>query len=108
MIGVVDTNIYSNNSTLKLPASSLYKPIEQQISDTNAAKHSLKGSDVNALARVVVDDILTGKKGQLWRGKMASMTSWASMLVPWRVFDGMVAAGTGLDDLPGAINEGKV
>ncbi|MCJ1384765.1 hypothetical protein MMC17_007883 [Xylographa soralifera] len=105
MIGVVDTNTYSNNSNLGLPAGSLYKPIEQQIADINAGKHSPKGTDVNTLAKNVVDDILKGKKGQLWRGKMASMTSWVSMLVPWGMFDGTVIAGTGIDDLARAINK---
>ncbi|MCJ1430793.1 hypothetical protein MMC27_000143 [Xylographa pallens] len=81
MIGCVETNIYSNNSTFELPAGSLYKPIKQQIADTNARKHSPKGTDVNTLAKNVVDGILKGKKGQLWRGKMASMTSWVSMFV---------------------------
>ena len=108
MIGVVDTNIYLNNSAFKLPASSLYKPIEQQIADISAGKHSPKGMDANMLARNLVDDILAGKRGQLWRGKMASMASWVSMLLPWGIFDGMVAAGTGIGDLARAVNETKV
>ncbi|MCJ1395436.1 hypothetical protein MMC18_008322 [Xylographa bjoerkii] len=82
MVGAVDTNIYSNNSIFKLPAGSLYMPIEQRIADINAGKNSLKGADVNTFAKKVIDDILKGNKGQLWRGRMASMARWVSILVP--------------------------
>ena len=60
---------------------------------------------MNVLAKQLVDDVLKGKKGQVWRGKMSSMTKWVSTCVPWRTLDGMVANGRGVDELAKIVHD---
>lgn len=85
-----------------LPSNSLYRNIQQFIKDTDSGKLSPPGTDVNVFAEQLVGDVLKGKKGQVWRGKMAKMTKWVSAWVPWGMLDGMVAKGRGLDRLQAA------
>ena len=74
MVGSVSTHFHDNNPSCELPANSLYKPVESYIADTDKGKLSPPGTDVCVFAQQLVKDILGGKKGQVWRGKMASMT----------------------------------
>ena len=99
MVGSVKSNFHTNNPSFHLPADSLYKPIEQQIADTDAGNHSPPGTNTAVFADQLVNDVLKGGKGQLWRGKMADMTRWVSKWVPWGLLDRMVASGRGIDEL---------
>ena len=99
MVGSVESNFHANNPSFHLPADSLYKPIEQQIADTDAGKHSPPGTNTAAFADQLVKDVLRGGEGQLWRGKMANITRWVSKWVPWIILDKMVASGRGIDKL---------
>jgi 1-acylglycerone phosphate reductase len=99
MVGSIDTRFHNNTPPSALPAHSLYRPIEQYIQNSAQGKNSPKGTDVNVFAEQLVKDVLRGKKGQIWRGNMASMTKWVSSWVPWGILDGMVAKGRGLDKL---------
>jgi 1-acylglycerone phosphate reductase len=101
MVGSIDTKFHSNSIPFSLPSNSSYRHIEQYIADTASGKHSPKGTDVNVFAEQLVGDVLKGRKGQVWRGNMASMTKWVSTWVPWGLLDGMVASGRGLDKLKG-------
>lgn len=101
MVGSIETKFHTNNIPLVLPDNSRYKRIEQYIQDTDSGKNSPKGTNATVFAEQLVKDVLQGKKGQLWRGNMASMTKWASQCIPWGSLDGMVASGRGVDKLKG-------
>ncbi|KAF7511585.1 hypothetical protein GJ744_004173 [Endocarpon pusillum] len=99
MVGSIETKFFTNNIPSTLPPNSLYKSIEHYIQDTDSGKNVPKGTNAAVFAEHLVKDVLQGKKGQLWRGNMASMTKWASQCIPWGSLDGMVASGRGVDKL---------
>jgi len=109
MVGSISTKFHENNPPFHLPVESLYRPIEHAIVDSDSGKHSPEGPEgmnVNVFAEHLVADVLGGKTGQIWRGKMASMTRWVSTWVPWGLLDGMVTKGRGVDELVHSVKEG--
>ena len=108
MVGAVnDTNFFSRTAPYQLPPSSIYRPIENIIADADAGKLNPDGSNVDAFATELVKDILGGTRGQIWKGKMASMSKFVTTWVPWRLLDGMVGNGRGIDVLAGSVQGGK-
>ena len=77
----------------------MYKPVEQQIREANSGSNVPKGMDPTKFADQLVEDILNGKKGRIWRGNMAHVVKWASSYLPTGVFDGLISDGMGFDEL---------
>ena len=99
MLGVVKSNLITNSPDIHLPPESMYKPVEQQIREANSGSNVPKGMDPNKFADQLVEDILNGKKGRIWRGNMAHVVKWASSYLPTGVFDGLISDGMGFDEL---------
>ena len=99
MLGVVKSNLLANSPDIHLPPESMYKPVEQQIREADSGKHVPKGMDPNKFADQLVKDILSGKKGQVWRGNVAHVVKWASSYLPTGIFDGLISDGMGFDEL---------
>ena len=80
--GAVASNISNNGPTVKLPADSLYRPIEPTLIELGEGKNEFGKQELNVYAENVVSDVLGGAKGKIWRGKSASLVKWAGSLLP--------------------------
>ena len=82
MVGTVGSNFFENAPEHKLPAGSVYEPIQAQIAECAAGKGNPKQMDVDVFAGRVIGDVLGAATGRVWRGSMASTVKWVSKLVP--------------------------
>ena len=55
--------------------------------------------DVDVFARNIVNDVVGGKSGLVWRGKSSSMAWLASVLMPESMLTNMVNGNKGLEEL---------
>lgn len=86
MIGEVQTKIYQNSETPKLPEGSYYSSVAKFIFDQGAGVMQRNNEDANVTAKNLVKDVLNGSRGQVWRGGIAGTARLASWLLPTRVF----------------------
>ena len=101
IIGAVDTPIFANShpDAFELPPDSYYKPVKQFIMDQRDGKKQPPMSNVDVVARQMVDDILSGSAGCIWRGAASPDARWLSWLLPTWALE-MVTNGTrGLKEL---------
>lgn len=101
MVGAVNTQFYADRTDLTLPAESYYQPIRDKIDRDNKGLQyttSMK-QDVNVFARNLVNDVVGGKSGLVWRGKSSSMAWLVSAMVPGSVLTNMVNGDKGLEEL---------
>lgn len=95
--GAVATNLHANAPEHHLPTSSLYSAASEEIA-SRATNSDVKGhSKPKDFAMSVVDDVLGGKSGKVFRGSMASQVRFASTNLPASVMDMLIVKGTGLD-----------
>lgn len=71
MLGNIESNFHINDSWKGLPATSNYKSVQTQIAKTAEGNIGPKKEKADDFARRFVEDILSGKSGQVWRGAMA-------------------------------------
>lgn len=82
MSGIVRTNFAANIADFKLPSKSRYLPIEKEV-ELVANDFDLPGyMDVNVYAEKVVNDILGGSNGLIWRGLLSTRVRFISKLFP--------------------------
>lgn len=101
MVGAVNTQFFSDRTDLILPAESYYQPIRDKIDHDNKGLQyttSMK-QDVDVFARNLVDDVVGGKSGLVWRGKSSMMAWLASAVLPANVLTSMVNGNKGLEEL---------
>ncbi|RAH81706.1 hypothetical protein BO86DRAFT_430759 [Aspergillus japonicus CBS 114.51] len=89
-----------SHSNLTLPQSSLYHKALPEIQTRGAGKDVSNKSAPDDFARQVVQDILGGASGPVWRGGMASMVKAMSKYMPTGIVDRTIKLGTGLNKLP--------
>ncbi|RAH68887.1 NAD(P)-binding protein [Aspergillus aculeatinus CBS 121060] len=97
--GAVATNVMSH-ANLTLPEGSLYHKALPEIQTRGAGKDVLNKSAPDDFARQVVQDILGGASGPVWRGAMASMVKVVFKYIPTGILDRAMKRGTGLEKLP--------
>ncbi|KAL3475143.1 hypothetical protein BJX99DRAFT_259760 [Aspergillus californicus] len=97
--GSVATNVMSH-SDLALPGDSLYQKALSEIQSRGVSTDVSRKSAPADFARDVVNDVLGGASGPVWRGAMASMVKFMSKYIPTFVLDRAMKGGTGLDKLP--------
>ncbi|RYP01783.1 hypothetical protein DL764_006070 [Monosporascus ibericus] len=101
LIGAVDTQIFDNShpDSFNMPSDSYYQPIRQFIVDQREAKKQPKMEHVDVTARHLVNDVLGGAKGLIWRGAASTDAKWLSWLLPTWALE-MATNGTrGLSEL---------
>lgn len=101
MVGGVNTKFFADRSDLTLPQESYYRPILDKIDHENKGLQytpSMK-QDVDVFARNIVNDVVGGKSGLVWRGKSSSMAWLASVLMPESILTNMVNGNKGLEEL---------
>ncbi|KAI1284108.1 putative short-chain dehydrogenase/reductase [Xylaria sp. FL0933] len=101
IIGGVQTNFFHNalNEPFQLPENSYYKPIEKLLEDERAGKHALQGENVEVTARNIVNDVLDGANGCIWRGAKSTEAKWLTWLLPTWALEWIVTRSRGLEEL---------
>ena len=84
MMGGVKTRFADNTGGIKVPAGSLYEPIAAR-AEARRKEADTWGQEADVFAREVVDDIMKGKEGDVWRGGMARFVYWTTWLPGWVV-----------------------
>ncbi|KAK9428985.1 hypothetical protein V1505DRAFT_314633 [Lipomyces doorenjongii] len=95
--GTVDSNFFVNTPEYKLPSTSRYMPVEKSIVARARGKDIQSGMNKEKYADSVVNDVLRGVNGKVWRGKLASIVRYASTYLPTFVLDWLLLKETGLD-----------
>jgi 1-acylglycerone phosphate reductase len=81
--GAIDTNIKRNSVVPKLPESSRYLAAQKQIADLAAdANTDLKRMSVETFAEKVVNDVLQGANGKIWKGEYSSIVRLTNAMMP--------------------------
>ena len=80
--GAVRSRGQINLPELKLPSSSRYLSIEKTIAARARDEDGLNRMETRAYAAQVVNDVLSGTRGRIWRGGMALLVRFASALFP--------------------------
>lgn len=80
--GAVDTRIMKNGKVLDLDISLPYSKATKEISKMATGDDGIKRMPTSAYARAVVQDVLQGKSGKVWRGASASATQIMSAVAP--------------------------
>lgn len=79
MPGGVESNIFANGPPpTELPKGSYYLPIEKQL----ARPVIFDKMETAKFARCVVESVLNGHSGKVWRGASAGMVSWMVRFMP--------------------------
>ncbi|KAB8231301.1 SDR family oxidoreductase [Aspergillus alliaceus] len=98
--GTVQTNIFRNSGGSPLAPDSMYKAATKEI-------NSLAGGDLVQgamqpadFARKVVDDVLGGATGTVWRGTFSTLGRIMLAVIPEWVLDRITFTRTGLSKLP--------
>ncbi|RAK96508.1 SDR family oxidoreductase [Aspergillus ibericus CBS 121593] len=98
MTGVVGSNLWTKAPDLDLKGS-MYEGAKKEIVDMATGQVVKDAMAPSEYARRVVDDLLAGKSGLVWRGKMASITWFLTSFMPGWVMDRMLVAGSGVEKL---------
>ncbi|KAL3496107.1 hypothetical protein BJX62DRAFT_222153 [Aspergillus germanicus] len=98
MSGVVHTNIFANNLEPDLPDDSLWKGAQKEVRDnaTGTAQSPI-GVSPEEFAKGVVDSVLGGSNGQIFKGGMAGFGWVVSSFLPTWLLDRVASLGMGLD-----------
>ncbi|KAI1359215.1 putative short-chain dehydrogenase/reductase [Xylaria arbuscula] len=101
IIGVVETNFFKNglNESYQLPANSYYKPIHTRLEDQRAGRHVRSGQHADVTAREIINDVLGGAKGCIWRGGQSTTAKWLTWLLPAWALEWLVLGSRGLEEL---------
>ncbi|KAI1122692.1 putative short-chain dehydrogenase/reductase [Nemania abortiva] len=101
IIGAVDTNYFSNalNEPFHLPENSYYKPIEKLLENQHGGKNVKRRQNVDVTARNLVNDVLGGASGCIWRGARSTEAKWLSWILPPWALEWLANGSRGLEEL---------
>lgn len=80
--GAVRSRGQTNPPELKLPSNSPYLSIEKTIAARARGDDGVSRMETRAYAAQVVNDVLNGTRGRIWRGGSALLIRFASALFP--------------------------
>lgn len=99
MLGQVSTQMYANTPAFHLPAGSPYEKIAGTITSSSKGDLNHKNESADVVARNLVRDTISGRRGQIWRGGVARTVYLALWLLPTRLFEWIVHRQRGVYDL---------
>lgn len=99
MLGQVSTQMYANTPTFKLPEGSPYAKIASTITQSSKGELNHNNQPVDVVARRLVHDTISGRRGLIWRGGLASTVYLAMWLLPKWLFEWIVHLSRGVYDL---------
>lgn len=99
MVGAMATQLYESHE-VSLPPDSYYHSIEEIIQRQSRGEMQKPFNEpVDVTARNLVQDTLSGRRGQIWRGGEAGRASILSWLVPTVLRERILHAERGLYQL---------
>ncbi|KAG8162264.1 hypothetical protein KVR01_008029 [Diaporthe batatas] len=99
MLGQVSTQMYANTPTFKLPEGSPYEKIADIITSSSKGDLNHDNEPADVVARNLVRDAISGRRGQIWRGGLAGTVYLSLWLLPKRLFEWIVHLKRGVYDL---------
>lgn len=99
MVGAVHTPIHDNAGELVLPVGSYYHNIRETINDQRKGLKKPGSQQVDVTAKKLVNDIVAGRAGLIWRGGFATLVRYLSWLLPSGLFEHIVNDGRGLKEV---------
>lgn len=101
IIGTVETNFFNNGlkEPFHLPANSYYTPIRKRLEDQRGGANVPSRQNVNVTARNIINDVVGGAKGCIWRGGRSTEARWLTWLLPTWALEWMVNGSRGLEEL---------
>ncbi|KAI1815090.1 hypothetical protein GGS20DRAFT_365525 [Poronia punctata] len=101
IIGAVDTNFFRNGlaSSFILPENSYFKPIKKLLDDQRGGSNVPSGESADIVARNLVDDVLAGANGCVWRGAKSTDAKWLTWLLPTWALEWVTNRSRGLEEL---------
>jgi hypothetical protein len=88
MVGEVETGFYAHSQVpFSLPSNSHYKQIEEIIGKQSRGELQVNNENAAVTAENIVNDVISGRRGQIWRGGVAGTAKYASWLLPARLFE---------------------
>lgn len=83
IVGGVQTNIHKNSPTHHLPPDSFYTPVAAMISDRATGKDiPVRMDEPEVFAKRLVNDLVNGARGRIYRGNISSTMGFLSWLLP--------------------------
>ncbi|KAG6355142.1 hypothetical protein INS49_004223 [Diaporthe citri] len=99
MLGQVSTQMYDNTPAFYLPEGSPYEKIAGTITSSSTGALNRNNEPAEVVARNLVRDTISGRRGQIWRGGLARTVYLALWLLPTRLFEWIVHLQRGVYDL---------
>ncbi|KAK8092051.1 hypothetical protein PG997_002412 [Apiospora hydei] len=101
IIGAVDTPILENShpGPFQMPSSSYSEPVRPIIAEICQGKTRAGLTAVDEVARQLVDDILGGAQGPVWRGATSTVCRWLSSWLPDWLLDPINNGARGTKEL---------
>lgn len=99
MLGQVSTQIYANTPAFHLPPGSPYEKITGTITSSSRGDLNFNNEPAEVVARNLVRDTISGRRGQIWRGGLAGTVYLTLWLLPTRLFEWIVHLRRGVYDL---------
>ncbi|KKK23423.1 hypothetical protein P175DRAFT_0503003 [Aspergillus ochraceoroseus IBT 24754] len=96
MAGTVATNITANTPKVDLPSDSLYRAASKEINDLATGVWVKDAPSPAEFAKNVVNEVLGGASGMIWKGKMASISWFLTTFMPTWVIDHMLLDQSGI------------
>lgn len=87
--GVVESGFFEGLQGFKLPGTSYYRPIEDQLRRRVEGEAGYKAMKADLYAEQVARDVASGKNGKIWRGTMAAPVKYLMWWLPtWLTVSG--------------------
>ncbi|KAL1861648.1 hypothetical protein Daus18300_008764 [Diaporthe australafricana] len=99
MLGQVSTQMYANTPPFHLLEGSPYEKIAGTITRSSKGDLNLNNEPADVVARNLVRDAISGRRGQIWRGGLAGTVYLTLWLLPTRLFEWIVHLKRGVYDL---------
>src|SRR3569833_549489 len=97
VLGSVATPLFGTpGGRMKLPETSYYRGVEEQAYMQRMA-HSNEAMELEPFAQALVEDILDGRRGPIWRGNAATLIRFATWALPQWVIDKVCNKDQGLE-----------
>ena len=80
MTGAIQTQAFQEN--YQLPGQSLYEEYRAEIAAQAEGSRMGSRTPARTFARAVLDDVMAGHNGVIYRGRLSSFALWVGRLVP--------------------------
>ncbi|KAI1308496.1 putative short-chain dehydrogenase/reductase [Xylaria venustula] len=97
MIGAMHTQVHINSGELQLPENSYYQCIKDGLASQNRGEQKPGSQAPELTAKRLVNDIVSGKVGETWRGGLSSVVRYCAAFLPQTIFEHLINGDKGLE-----------